>query len=278
MICFVGTERIGGSTADDSLTGGPANERLVGSAGNDTIDASAGVDTLLGQNGADLLTARDGIADAATQCGQRSADRTPGDRAVADEADPVDPSCVVIERGGAGTAGPVGTPPSDEPDAPPEFQPTPTETITPDVPTSSSDGPNPGGGNGGVTPPEIQITSPGATVRKGVAELRVLCVYRAENCVGDVELIARKGAKAGKGRKQIVIAKGDELGSQAVEMPWGTSEPVRVEVTRDVRKLFKAGRDSISATATVTARDGGAGASAAAAEVSAPVKLGAAGR
>ena len=268
-------ELASGTTSRDNITGGPADERIFGASGDDTIVGGGGSDALLGGGSADLLSARDGIADSAIQCGLFSSDREQGDRALADEIDPVDPSCVEIERGGAGTAGPVGTPPSNEPEAPPEFQPTPTETITPNVPTSSTDGPGAGGGDGGATPPELEITSPVATVKKGLAELRVLCVYRAENCVGEIELTARKNAKAGKGRKKIKIEKGDELGSKRLEIPWGNSEPARIAVSKDVRKLFKAGADSLAATAVVTARDGAAGPGAAEAEVRASVKLGA---
>jgi hypothetical protein len=114
--------------------------------------------------------------------------------------------------------------------------------------------------------------------RKGIAELRVRCVYLAQACVGEITLTAKKTTKAGKGKKKVRVKKGAELGDQAVEIPWGTSEPTLVKVSKRVRNLFKAGADKLKATAEVRAHDGAGGADAAETRVTAPVKLGAAGR
>ena len=272
-------ENLTGTQQSDDLTGGPVAERFAALRGADDVEGGLGVDTMLGGGDADVLTSRDGVLDAATQCGSVPTDRTAGDRAIADPDDDVDPSCVTVERGAFGTPGPVGTPPSTDPTAPPEFQPAPTEKITPGVPSNGSEGTGPGGGNGGLTPPELEITSPVATVSKrGVAELRVRCVYLAQACVGEIELKASKAAKAGKGRKKVTIKKGTALGSQSVDIPWGTSEPILVKVSKPVRNLFRAGADKLQVKTTVTARDGAAGAAAAEARVTAKVTLGASGR
>lgn len=270
-------ERNFGTRFGDDMTGGPAVETINSGNGDDRIEGGFGSDTLLGGNQSDLLVSRDGVVDAATQCGAQPTDRTVGDRAVADPDDPVDPSCTDIERGAFQTPGPVGTPPGD-PTAPPEFQPVPTGEITPNVPSNGAEGTGPGGG-GGATPPQLEIISPGATVsKKGIAELRVRCVYLAQACVGEIELTAKKTTKAGKGKKKVQVKKGAVLGDQAVDIPWGTSEPTLVKVSKPVKNLFKAGANSLKATAEVVAHDGAGGPNAAEARVTAPVTLGAAGR
>jgi hypothetical protein len=279
---------VGGSRQADDITGGPADERLFGNAGADRLEGGLGKDTLIGSADPDALFARDGIIDTATVCGQLPEDRTAGDRAVVDPDDPVDPSCVVIERGAARTPGPVGTPPAPPaqpappgaaeppPISPQIFQPTPTATVAQNVPATGSEGTRAGGGDGGVTPPELQITSPNATVsRTGVAELRVRCVYRAQACAGRIQMVAARATAAGKGRRRVKLTKGAVLGSAAVNIPWGTSAPTEVRVSGAVRRVLAAGARRLDATATVHAHDGAAGAGAAEATVTGPVRLGA---
>ncbi|MBA2504676.1 MAG: calcium-binding protein [Thermoleophilaceae bacterium] len=271
-------ERVSGTSAADDITGSPAAENIFGGGGADDIEGGLGADTLLGGGGPDVLTSRDGVVDAAVQCAADPNERTAGERAVADQNDIVDPSCTTIERGTFATPGPVGTPPSSDPSVPAPFQPTPTPAITPGVPSNGAEGKGPGGGDG-RTPPELQIISPVATVtRGGTAALRVRCVYKAKDCVGNITITARGAAKAGKGKRRVSIKAGTRLGRQTLTIPWGTSKPTPVRVSKAVRALFKAGADRIKATAVVRARDGAAGTRGAEARVTAKVTLGAAGR
>ena len=273
-------ELVGGSDGDDDITGSSADERIDGKAGNDVIEGAGGVDILLGKGGDDTLFGRDGITDSAMQCGEPGTG-TLLDRTVVDPDDPVDPTCTRIERGAFATPGPVGTPPAenppDVPGPPAEFQPQPTP-VTTGVATTGTEGSGPDGGDGGNTPPELEITSPGATVRSGVAELRVRCVYLAQACVGELRLSARKSVAAKNGRKKISVKKGDLLGTADLEIPWGTSKPVEVRISRDLKKLFAAGVKTVPAIAEVRARDGAAGGDAAEARVKRNVKLGAGAR
>lgn len=279
-----GIEAINGTRQSDDIVGDDGPNSINGFFGADRLEGGLGADQLLGGADADVLFARDGVVDTATVCGTVPEDRTPGDRALADPGDPVDPSCVEIQRGAAGTTGPVGTPPQDPEPAPAEQpadpgfapfpEPTPTPAVVPDQPATGESGPGPGGSDGGVTPPELLVTSPAATVIKGVAELRVRCVYQAKNCVGTVRLVARATTRAGKGRKRVTVKKDAVLGTQTVDIPWGTSEPTRIAVGRGLKRLFAAGARRIKATLTVTAHDGAAPAGAADATVTRNVLIG----
>jgi hypothetical protein len=82
----------------------------VGGLAADDLDGGSGQDVLDGRGGDDVLRGRDGVADRLV-CGDGN------DRAEADAADEVDPSCEVVERAEA--------PPGSDPNAPPGEDPGP---------------------------------------------------------------------------------------------------------------------------------------------------------
>jgi Ca2+-binding RTX toxin-like protein len=89
-----GTEHVIGTNVatGDKITGTAANEQLSGLAGNDVLDGGLGADDYLGGAGNDTIRARDGVTDAAIDCG-------PGiDTLIADAADPVAIGCENVDR------------------------------------------------------------------------------------------------------------------------------------------------------------------------------------
>lgn len=259
-----------GGNVDDSLTGGDGDDALIGNRGNDTLVGAGGSDQMVGGEGDDLILARDGRADELIRCGDGN------DRAVVDPEDPVEPDCETIERGGNGTPGPVGggTPVAPgTPGVPPDAT-APTAPLQPNVP-SSEGGSGPGGGDAGKTPPEVKITSPIATLdKRGRAQLRVVCVYKAKACAGTVTLKAAKATKVRRRGRVLKLKKGAKIGSAKVSVPWGKSRPVNVPISRSARR-FLAAAGKLSANAQVDARDSGAGKNAAVGHARRVVKLGA---
>lgn len=277
---IVNVEAVSGSTGPDDLTGSEAAESLVGGGGPDRVEGGGGPDRLLGDLGVDLVLARDGLVDTTVACG-RETERVDGDRAVTDADDIVHPSCTFIERGGANVGGPVGSPNGlsgslpDSPPTPPGSPPPPLETgvpegtllpaqppglpVTPDVPPTRAEGTGAGGGDNGRTAPELQITSPVATVdRRGRVAVRVRCVYRAKACTGAVTLTALRSLRARFRGRTIRVSKGAVVGRAKVSIPWGRSAPVRLTLRGQAKSLLRSGQRSLRARAEVRARDSAA--------------------
>lgn len=274
---IVNAEIVSGSAGPDDITGGDAAETLVGNGGDDRIEGAGGPDRLLGDLGIDLLLARDGLVDATVACG-REAERLDGERAVTDPDDIVHPSCTTIERGGANVGGPIGSSnglagsPPDSPPAPPGSPPPPLEVgvregvllpaqppglpVTPDVPPTRAEGSGPGGGDNGRTAPELQITSPVATVdRQGRVALRVRCVYRAKACTGTVTLTNSRTVRVRRTGRTLRVARGAVLARARLSIPWGRSAPVRLALRGSAKTILRSGQATLRARAEVRARD-----------------------
>jgi Ca2+-binding RTX toxin-like protein len=246
---FAGIEAVAQVFRDDPVdfTGSDADEAFQGRAGDDRFEGGGGRDSLVGLGGDDLLLGRDQGEDALLDCGEGG-----GDRAVVDAVDPVEPSCETIERGSAGVVGPV--------------------TGVGDVPSNGNEGNGPGGGDNGQTPPELEIPTPVAFVKNGRIQIRVRCVYRAQNCVGRLTLRAAQSRRAGRLR----VRRGARLASGQVNVPWGTSRATTMRAPRRLVRLLRRLRGSrtLRVRATVVARDSAAGPGAQSARRSRIVVLG----
>jgi Ca2+-binding RTX toxin-like protein len=246
---FAGIEAVAQVFRDDPVdfTGSDADEAFQGRAGDDRFEGGGGRDSLVGLGGDDLLLGRDQGEDALLDCGEGG-----GDRAVVDAVDPVEPSCETIERGSAGVVGPV--------------------TGVGDVPSNGNEGNGPGGGDNGQTPPELEIPTPVAFVKNGRIQIRVRCVYRAQNCVGRLTLRAAQSRRAGRLR----VRRGARLASGRVNVPWGTSRATTMRAPRRLVRLLRRLRGSrtLRVRATVVARDSAASPGAQSARRSRVVVLG----
>jgi Ca2+-binding RTX toxin-like protein len=272
-------ESILGTDGPDSIIGAPSDGTITGLAGEDLLEGGQGADSLIGEgtfpgaflpttDGDDTLLLRDGVTDFSSSCGAGS-----GDRAVADPDDPVNPDCETVERGAAGVTGPpsdgfanpivVGGDPN--PNAPQQPQPITTPPPPPGSPPTGTEtgGTGPGGGDDGATPPDVRIFGDTLIVdRQHRAQVRITCVYRAEQCKGTAELTATKDI--GKGRKGI--DKGDRAGRTKIAIPWGRTGRVPVKVSKSF--VAALGDGSTKLKLAVEARDSGAGAAAKVARVS----------
>lgn len=102
-------ENVVGGAGDDVIRGDDSPNRLEGGAGNDDLTGNLGADDLFGDAGDDSLFSADGVRDRGS-CGAGS------DRAVADEADAIEPDCETVEgsaaaqsaRAAAGSADALG--------------------------------------------------------------------------------------------------------------------------------------------------------------------------
>jgi hypothetical protein len=267
------------TNGDDSIIGTPSNGTIVGLAGNDLLEGDRGADSILGEgtfpeaflpvaDGNDTLLLREGVTDFSASCGDSS-----GDRAVADPDDPVNPDCETVERGAAGITGPatddafnpitVGG--AQNPNAPEQPQPVTTPPPPPGSPPTGTEtgGTGPGGGDDGATPPDLRIFGDTLIVdRKRRAQVRITCVYRAEECEGTAKLTAAKDI--GKGKKGI--DKGDRVGRTGISIPWGRTDKVPVKVSKGFVSALD--DDSTKLKLAVKARDSGAAADAAVARES----------
>jgi RTX calcium-binding nonapeptide repeat (4 copies) len=245
---FAGIEAVGqafDNTAVD-FTGSAADEFLQGQEGSDRLEGGGGSDSLIGFEGNDLLLGRDQAADGRLDCGVGI-----DDRAVVDQIDPVEPSCETIERGSAGLVGPV--------------------VGVGDVPASGSEGNGPGGGDNGVTPPEVEIPTRVAFVRRGRIQIRVRCIYRAQSCVGRLTLTSAQSRRVG-GRR---IQRNQRLARGPVNVPWGTSQATTLRAPRSLTRLLRALRGrALKVRARVEVRDGAAPPTALPARASRVVTLG----
>jgi Ca2+-binding RTX toxin-like protein len=249
------------------FTGSSADEFLQGQQGSDRLEGGGGRDSLLGLEGNDLLLGRDEAADARIDCGEGGGD---DDRAVVDAVDPVEPDCENIERGRAGLPGPVGggVPAPAFQGFPPAPPPSPAQG---DQPGSGNEGNGPGGGDG-RTPPELEIPTRVAFVKGNRIQIRVRCVYRAQNCAGRLTLDAAQSRRAGR----VGVRRGARLASGRVNVPWGTSRATTMRAPRALVRLLRALRGSrtLKVRATVVARDSGAGSDARSARTARVVVLG----
>jgi hypothetical protein len=246
---IAGVEAVGQTFGDSvDFTGSDADETLSGQDGSDRLDGGGGLDTLLGFEGNDLLLGRDQLADARVDCGEGGGD---DDRAVVDQADPVDPNCETIERGSAGVVGPV--------------------VGVGDIPSNGNEGPGPGGGDNGQTPPEVEIPDRVAFIRRRRIQIRVRCVYRAQNCAGRMTLTAAQTRRAGRLR----VRRGRRLARGSVTVPWGTSEPTTLRAPRSLARVLRRVRGrTLRVRVLVQVRDSAAPASAPLARASRRVTLG----
>ena len=252
---IAGVEAVAQAFDDTAVdfTGSGADELLQGNANLDRLEGGGGRDSLLGLEGSDLLLARDEGEDARIDCGEGRAD---DDRAVVDAVDPVEPNCETIERGRAGLPGPVGGgaevpalqgfPPAPPPSPPQGNQ-----------PSSGNEGNGAGGGDNGRTPPELEIPTRVAFVKNNRIQIRVRCVYRAQNCTGRLTLDAAQARRVGR----TSVRRGTRLASGRVNVPWGTSRSTTMRAPRNLVRLLRALRGSrtLKVRATVVARDSGAG-------------------
>lgn len=277
-------EVVVGTRFDDVLVGGPRRDELFGTAGNDLVEGGLDADVLHGGLGADTLLARDEIVDQRVVCegtpAVTGAQPNPGDRAVIDQFDPVNPDCTSIERGGSGVTGP--TDPSPPPAAPAAGQAAaPTPPPPPPVPGLLSGGGELGalpGGGVPAQPPEVRLLARrGTPDAAGRLPLRIACVYRARACTGTLTLRAPRALRAGRGSRGVRIGKGTILGRASVTVPWGRSAAVRVPLDRRFRTLLSRSRRPVGVRLAAVLRDEGQGAQAVAATLATAVTVGARG-
>ena len=289
-----------GSRADDVLIGGAADDTIAGDTGDDQLEGGSGRDSLLGQAGNDTLLLRDGLTDLGALCGPGS------DRVLADLGDPADDTCEFVDRGQSDSAPATGgatvppaqpgqpppqdepvqteasvvtppPPPSEEQAATPGPLPTATErpvTVEPPAPAGSpptgatTGGPGPGGGDGGRTAPRARIVSRVVSVdRRGRARVLVTCVYRARACRGTVTLRTRRAERRGTRR----LARRAVIGRARVEVPWGKSRSILVQLRRTARTAMRGRRST--ATLALVVRDASAGTRAKPARLSRVVRI-----
>jgi RTX calcium-binding nonapeptide repeat (4 copies) len=264
---FAGIEAVAQAFDNNAVdfTGSGADEFLQGQQGPDRLEGGGGRDTLLGFEGNDLLLGRDDTADGRVDCGDAV-----DDRAVVDQADPVEPNCENIERGRAGLPGPVG---GGEPTPPFPGFPAPPPPFPPqgDQPSNPNEGDGAGGGDNGRTPPEVEIPTRVAFVRRGRIQIRVRCVYRAQSCVGRLTLRSAQNRRVGRRR----IRRNERLARGSVNVPWGTSRATTLRAPRSLTRLLRALRGrTLKVRARVEVRDGAAPASARPARAARVVTLG----
>jgi Ca2+-binding RTX toxin-like protein len=247
------------------FTGSAADEILGGQQGADRFEGGGGSDSIVSSEGDDLLLARDNAADARLDCGGGD-----DDRAVVDQADPVEPNCETIERGRAEVPGPVG---GGAPLPPLEgFPPTPPPSPPLGNQPSSGDEGNGAGGGDGRTPPELEIPTRVAFIKRGRIQIRVRCVYRARACRGTLTLRAAQSRRVGRRR----VRRGARLASGRVNVPWGTSRATTMRAPRSLVRLMRGlrGQRTLRVRALVVAKDSGAGRRARSARRSRVVVLG----
>jgi hypothetical protein len=109
-------------------------------------------------------------------------------------------------------------------------------------------------------------------VKNNRIQIRVRCIYRAQNCVGRLTLDSAQSRRAGRVR----VGKGDRLASGRVNVPWGTSKATTMRAPRNLVRLLRAlrGQRTLKVRATVVARDSGGGSRARSARASRVVTLG----
>lgn len=273
-----------GTDAADTLIGGAQGDELFGTGGDDLVEGGAGADVLQGGTGADTMLARDQAEDRQVVCegtlGITGTQPNPGDRAILDQFDPVNPDCTSIERGGQGVTGPTDPSPAPQPPAP-DAAATPTPPPPPPAGLLSGGvelGTLPGGGIAGK-PPQARLLARRATPdARGRLPLRLACVYQAKACAAVLELRAPRALRAGTGRRAVRIAKGARLGRARLTVPWGGSASVLMPLERRFRTLLSRSRRPVTARLTAVVRDSGQGAQASAATLTATVTVGRRGR
>ncbi|MFL5844864.1 MAG: calcium-binding protein [Solirubrobacteraceae bacterium] len=272
-------ESIAGTSKADDIVGSAGGEGLRGGAGDDRLEGAGGTDSFVGGPGADLILSRDDLKENVQCDGDFFEPKFPGDRAVADLLDGVDDFCDVIERGGAGATGPAAPGDGAQPPAPPASAegsgfPAPATAPGPaPAPASAvnggdgAEGTGPGGGDAGVTPPEVQVVDAVALVsRSGRVALLIRCVYKAKACRGTVTLST--AARLGK------LRKAKRVGRATLEIPWGRSERVSVPVSKAFRQALRRASRPARVKVAVAAADSGAGSGAAVGRASRVIRIG----
>lgn len=208
----------------ERAVGGAGGDDLVGNGAANELVGGPGADTLEGKGGPDRLDGGDGDDLIVSRDGAADAAIACGpglDRVVSDPQDPAGPDCEHVDNGAA-------------------------------------PGESPGGGVAG-TPPEAEIVTRVVQVSsRGVARLRVRCVYRADSCRGPVRLIAAVTAKVRAGRRTLRVRAGQTLAGADVEIPWGTSQPITLRVGATARKVLARRRRGLRARATARLVDSAA--------------------
>jgi hypothetical protein len=166
---------------------------------------------------------------------------------------------------------------------PPEDSPPGTPPPSPEIaaidPVAENEGTGPGGGGPQPDPdgagpqpappplpPDIEVVSGGVVPLKanGRVPVRVVCIYRADRCVGSLTLRAGSTIKAKVRGKTKRIKKGTVIGkADLAPLRWGNSAPVNVKVSALFRQIvprLKKPRTKIRATLKSTDVSGGANA------------------
>jgi hypothetical protein len=118
----------------------------------------------------------------------------------------------------------------------------------------------------------VEIPTRVAFIRRGRIQIRVRCVYRAQNCVGRLTLTAAQNRRVGRRR----VRKGQRLASGRVNVPWGNSRSTTLRSPGSLTSLMRALRGSrtLKVRAQVEVRDGAAPRTARAARAARTVTLG----
>lgn len=233
VVSFQGQGFLDGGPGADQLIGGPLADTLEGGDGDDRLEGAGEPPTLLAQlsavtDAADSFRGGPGNDLILARDGQADAEISCGpgnDRVVADLTDPVSSDCEVFDNG---------------------REPGKTE----------------GGGDAGVTPPEVEIVSRIVSVsRSGKAKVRVRCIYRASRCRGTVKLVNTRTVSVRSGKKRIRLGAGKSLAKATVEVPWGTSEAIKLKLPTTVAKVLAKRSKGVTARGDLTASDSAAGSS-----------------
>ena len=269
-----GIENVIGGTVKDTITADNAANVLDGRGGADVLEGKGGADTLLGGNGNDEILARSPDAgtpdpDAKIECGGGQdtveADSEDGPAIAAD--------CEDVDCGGCELP-PEGAPPGTPPASP--------EIAAIDPPGGANDadeGTGPGGSGSppdpdgagpqsapAPKPPRVEVVSGGVVPLKanGTVPVRVICIYRADRCVGSLTLRTTTTIKTKVKGKTRRIKKGTVIGrANLAPLRWGNSAPVNVKVSKLFRTIvprLKKPRTKIRATLKSTDVSGGANA------------------
>ena len=264
-----GIEIVFGGSVKDTLIGDAAANRLEGRNGDDTLEGAGGADELIGGNGNDEILARapEGGGpdpDAKIECGGGT------DTVEADPEDVVGADCEDIDCGGCEQA-PEDAPPGTPPESP--------QIAAIDPPGGANDadeGTGPGGSGSppdpdgagpqqapAPLPPRVEVLSGGVVPLKanGRVPVRIICIYRANRCVGDLTLRTTSALKAKVRGKTRRIKKGAVIGkADLAPLRWGNSAPVNVKVSALFRQIVpRLKKPRTKVRATLLSRDVGGG-------------------
>jgi hypothetical protein len=217
--------RVGDDVRGDveNVVGGAGGDDLVGNGAANVLAGGPGPDELEGKAGADSYAGGDGDDLLLTRDGAVDAAISCGtgaDRVVSDPQDVPGSDCETVDNGAA---------PGEAP-----------------------------GGAVAATAPQAEIVTRLVQVsRAGVARLRIRCVYRAATCRGPVKITAAAGAQVRIGRRLLRVRAGQTLASRVVNVPWGTSQGIVLQVGSTARQVIARRARGLRARATATLSDSG---------------------